>query len=159
MQAPAIERHFGSLEGKVSLDIGAGDIVLGEALSSLCVPDIFYAQDLNQVSLDAGINRMREGGYGTGPTTTLSSDNFNFNAIPDATVDFAFSNSSFSHLSINSIVLCLRKLAPKMRESGRYLSSMILVPTSQEPERYDWSVLGTEGSGVISLPEQRSLPL
>ena len=153
-QVPAIECHFGNLDGKVFLDIGAGDIVPGEALGRLGVPDIFYAQDLNQASLDEGLTRMREVGHATEHIITMSSDNFTFNAIPDATVDFAFSNSLFSHLSINSIILCLRKLAPKMRPSARYLTSMILIPMAHESEPYDWSGLGTEGSAVVSHPNK-----
>lgn len=61
-QVPAIKRHFGNLTGKTFLDIGAGDIVLGEKLADIGTPSTFYAQDLSQPSLDAGISRIGKAG-------------------------------------------------------------------------------------------------
>lgn len=151
-QVPAIKRHFGDLTGRVFLDIGAGDIVLGEKLAEIGFPRIFYVQDLSGPSLDAGIERIQKAGVSTERIVTLVSERFDFRKIPDGTVDAAFSNSLFSHLSINSILLCLRRLAPKMQEKAKYLSSMIVVPEQFEDASYDWSYLGTRGSAIVSHP-------
>lgn len=151
-QVPAVKRHFGDLTGKVFIDVGAGDIVLGETLSDIGVPSIFYAQDLSRPSLEAGLHRIREAGISTSIFRALVSDDFDFGVIPDRSLDAAFSNSLFSHLSINSILLCLRNLAPKMKPGSKYLSSMIVLPIGDERAPYDWSYLGTKGSTVVSYP-------
>ena len=85
---------------------------------------------------------------------TLCSDDFDFGMIPDATVDFAFSNSLFSHLNINSIVLCLGNLAPKMRPGSKYLSSMIVLPTGDGSAPHDWHQQNVKGSDVTSYPNR-----
>ena len=149
-QVPAIKTHFGDLTEKVFIDIGAGDIVLGEHLQEIGRPKTFYAQDLSRPSLDSGLRRISGSSKDSPPFVTMSSENFDFSLIPDCTIDCAFSNSLFSHLSINSIVLCLRNLAPKMKANGKYLSSMIILPENQETGPFDWSHLGTQGSQVIS---------
>ena len=61
-QVPAIKKHFGSLDGVVFLDIGAGDIVLGERQNELGRPRIYYAQDLSEPSLVSGLERLKGGG-------------------------------------------------------------------------------------------------
>lgn len=149
-QIPAIKLHFGDLEGKVFIDIGAGDIILGEHLRELGQPQTFYAQDLSRPSLNAGLKRITGASTDSPPFITMSSDNFDFSSIPDRTIDCAFSNSLFSHLSVNSKVLCLRQLAPKMKSTGKYLSSMIVVPDDRETMAFDWSYLDTQGSDVVS---------
>lgn len=151
-QLPAIRTHFGDLTGQAFLDIGAGDIVLGEHLAELGPPAVFYAQDLNRKSLDAGMARLARAGSPTERIVTLASPDFDFSAIPDGGLDAAFSNSLFSHLSINSIVLCLRRLAPKLKAGGKYLSSMIVLPHDEEDQPFDWSHLGLKGTNVVSYP-------
>ena len=153
-QVPAIKTHFGDLTGKVFLDIGAGDIVLGEKLAEIGIPSTFYVQDLSQPSLDAGLRRIRASDCPQTDIVTLCSDDFDFGMIPDATVDFAFSNSLFSHLSINSIVLCLGNLAPKMRPGSKYLSSMIVLPTGDGSAPHDWHQQNVKGSDVTSYPNR-----
>ena len=149
-QIPAIQAHFGDLTDKVFLDIGAGDIVLGDKLEEVGHPKIFYAQDLSRPSLNSGLKRITGSTQDSAPFVTMSSDSFDFSEIPDSSVDCAFSNSLFSHLSVNSIALCLRNLAPKMVPGGKYLSSMIIHPGDDDTNAYDWSYLGTEGSQVVS---------
>lgn len=151
-QVPAIKEHFGDLSGKVVIDVGAGDIVLGEKLAELGTPERFYVQDLSRPSLQSGIQRLKSIGVDVSRFTPLVSDDFNFESVPDLSVDFAFSNSLFSHLSINSILLCLRNLSSKMKPNAKYMSSMIVVPEEHEPKAYDWSYLRTKRSGVVSYP-------
>lgn len=149
-QIPAIQKHIGNLTGKVFLDIGAGDLILGERLEETGVPKKFYIQDLSETSLEAGLQRVKSLGIDISVFHKLVSDDFNFDEIEDAELDSAFSNSLFSHLSINSIVLCLRRLRPKMKVGTSYYSSMIVLPDNSEDMVYDWHYLKTPGSGVIS---------
>ena len=151
-QVPAIKKHFGNLSDKIFIDIGAGDIVLGEKLELLGYPKIFYAQDLQIASLNSGIKRLKQSNINTEIFITMASENFDFDLIPDETIDFAFSNSLFSHLSINSIIQCLKKLSPKMKSGGRYLTSMIVCPSEFETRPFDWSFLNKKYTKIISYP-------
>jgi hypothetical protein len=151
-QIPAIKKHCGDLTDKSFIDIGAGDIVLGEFLSEIGTPRVFYAQDLSEPSLKSGIKRINKTGAKMDIFVTLASDNFDFSKVPDSSLDYAFSNSLFSHLSINSILLCLRKLAPKMKVGGKYFSSMIVISGGDETQPYDWSYLERGGANIISYP-------
>jgi hypothetical protein len=149
-QVPAIQRHCGDLTGKVFLDIGAGDIVLGEKLAELGVPRKFYVQDLSRPSLLAGLQRLQSAGFDTRMIHALVSDSFDFGQIANEELDCAFSNSLFSHLSINSIVLCLQNLRPKLKAGASYFSSMIVLPDDTERLAYDWSYLGKPMTQVVS---------
>ena len=149
-QVPAIQKHIGDLTGKVFIDIGAGDIILGEKLSEIGIPKKFYVQDLSKPSLVSGLQRIRNLGVDTNNFHALVSDNFNFDAIEDRELDYAFSNSLFSHLTINSIVLCLQRLRPKMKLEAKYFSSMIILPDNVEKFIYDWSYLNKHGINVKS---------
>lgn len=141
-QIPAILEHFGRLDGAVFLDIGAGDIVLGDQTEELGMPEIFFAQDLSTPSLEEGLKRLRKSGFPTGHIVTLSSLDFNFEAIPRESIDLAFSNSLFSHLSLNSILLCLENLGPRMKSGSAYLSSMIVAPEGSHKTSVSWPYAG-----------------
>ena len=149
-QIPAIQKHIGNLTGKVFLDIGAGDLIFGERLQETGVSKKFYIQDLSEISLDTGLQRVQSLGVDVNVFCKLVSDTFNFDEIEDAELDSAFSNSLFSHLSINSILLCLRRLRSKMKVGTSYYSSMIVLPDNSEDMIYDWYYLQTPGSEVIS---------
>jgi hypothetical protein len=153
-QVPAILQHFGSLEGKTFIDVGAGDIVLGECQNEIGRPEQFFAQDLSDISLKTGIGRLNSRGVDTSNVTTLVSDDFDFSLIEDGTIDYAFSNSLFSHLSLNSILLCLANLRPKMKPGAKYLSSMIVVPEEEEWKDYKWPYLEQLQSYVTSRPNK-----
>ena len=153
-QIPAIKKHCGDLTNKSFIDIGAGDIVLGEYLNEIGTPKIFYAQDLSEHSLKKGIKRIKNSGVEIEIFRTITSDNFNFSEVNDLSLDYAFSNSLFSHLSINSILLCLKNLAPKMNIGSKYFSSMVVVPKGSENHPYDWSYLKNKGTNIISYPTQ-----
>ena len=124
--------------------------MLGEKLEEIGNPKIFYVQDLSKPSLESGINRLNKKGIDTTRFVTMASDDFNFDLIEDPTIDNAFSNSLFSHLSLNTILLCLKKLSPKMKKGAKYFSSMIICPNKDETKPFDWSFLNTKGSDVVS---------
>lgn len=149
-QITAIETHIGNLYGKIFFAIGAGDIVLGEKLSEVGVPKKFYVQDLIAPSLKGGLKRISESGVDISIFHTLVSDCFDFKEIKDKEVDAAFSNSLFSHLTINSIILCLRNLFPKMKPGSSYFSSMIVLPNDEEKVTFDWSFLKKPMTNVTS---------
>lgn len=140
-QVQAVQKHIGDLTNKVFLDIGAGDIVLGEKLDNIGTPQKFFVHDLSEKSIDVGLERLKSTGINTDIFHKSVSDCFDFGTIKDQEVDAAFSNSLFSHLSIELITLCLRNLSPKMKNGSSYLTSMIILPDNTERSSYDWSYI------------------
>lgn len=149
-QVPAIQKHIGDLTDKVFIDIGAGDIVLGEVLDQIGKPRKFYVQDLNKLAIESGLQRLKSTNIDTSIFSEMVSHDFDFSLIKEGEIDAAFSNSLFSHLSINSIILCLRNLSSKMKAGSSYFTSMIVLPDNTEKLRYDWSYLKKKGSKRIS---------
>ena len=140
-QMQSIQKHIGDLTNKVFLDIGAGDIVLGEKLDQIGTPQKFFVHDLSEKSIDAGLERLKSTGINTDIFHKSVSDCFDFKVIQDQEVDAAFSNSLFSHLSIELIILCLRNLSYKMKNGSSYFTSMIILPDNTERSSYDWSYI------------------
>ena len=139
-QLPAIEKHFGSLEGKVFADIGCGDIPLAYCQDKIGRPSIYWATDLSEVALNSGKNSLVASGVDISNIRLLHGPYFCFNEIPDRSIDCAFSNSLFSHLSLNTILICLKNLEPKLKRGSRYFSSMILLPPGIDSLEYEWQV-------------------
>ena len=139
-QIPAILEHFQTLNNKKFLDLGCGDIVLGEFEGILGRPFKYYVQDINKTAVDTGINRLRKNGIDISNICPLISPYFDLSQIENQTLDGAFSNSLFSHLTLNSILICLKNLFPKMKKSAKYLSSMIIIPESHNELTYEWKV-------------------
>ena len=137
-QVPAIKKHLGDLTGKVFIDLGAGDIVLGEKLNEIGIPKKFYVQDINRASIESGFKRLQKSGVDTSNIIGLVSDNFDFSLIEDNELDCAFSNSLFSHLPFNSIYNCLVNLQSKMKPKTKYYSSMIILPDNTERDSFSW---------------------
>jgi len=149
-QVPAIQKHIGDLTDKVFIDIGAGDIVLGEVLEQIGKPRKFYVQDLNKLAIESGLQRLKSINIDASIFSEMISNNFDFSLVEEGEIDAAFSNSLFSHLSINSITLCLRSLSSKMKVGSSYFTSMIVLPNNTEKLYHDWSYLNKEGSNVKS---------
>ena len=149
-QVPAIQKHIGSLNGKVFLDIGAGTIIPGEHFEKIGKPNKYYAQDIRLEPLVEGIGFLKSKGVDTSIFHKLVSDDFDFSLIEYGEVDVAWSNSLFSHLSINSISHCLKNLHPKMKRGSSYYTSMLVLPDNLERASYNWSHLKLKWSNVTS---------
>lgn len=141
-QVDAIKTHIGDLTDKVFIDIGAGDIVLGDKLDLIGIPRKFFVHDLSEKSIDTGLQRLKDTGSVDMSIFYKSvSDCFDFDLIADNEIDAAFSNSLFSHLSLNLITICLKNLFLKMKPGAKYFTSMIVLPDNIERHVYDWSHL------------------
>lgn len=139
-QVPAIKEHIGTLNEKVFLDIGAGTIIPGEHFEKIGKPNKYYAQDIRLEPLLEGIEFLKSKGVDTSIFNTLVSDDFDFSLIKDGEVDVAWSNSLFSHLSIDSICYCLKNLKSKMKRGSSYYTSMIILPDNIERSDYSWNL-------------------
>ena len=149
-QVPAIQKHIDTLDGKVFLDIGAGTIIPGEHFEKIGKPNKYYAQDIRLDPLVDGIEFLKSKGVDISIFNKLVSDDFDFSSIEDGEVDVAWSNSLFSHLSINSICHCLKNLNPKMKRGSSYYTSMIILPDNKDRSHYNWYQPGVWYSNFIS---------
>ena len=139
-QVPAIKKHFGTLEGKVFADIGCGDMPLAYCQGEIGRPSLYWATDLSEAALSSGKSSIEASGIDVSNIRTLHGPYFCFDGIPDNSIDCAFSNSLFSHLSLNTILICLKSLEPKMKRGSRYFSSMIILPPGKDLLEYEWRV-------------------
>lgn len=113
------------------LDVGCGPLRLGVRLIPELDTGWYFGQDINQNTLELGRRVLADAGVTSKKFSLLCSDSFNFSAV-DRPIDIAFSNSLFSHLNLNSILLCLANVRAQLKDSGVYYSTFFDV----EPEKW-----------------------
>ena len=100
------------------LDLGCGPMRLGSVLIPLLQDGWYFGQDINPGTLDFGEQVLREAGISEhAPYTLFASDQFDLHFV-DRPVQIAFSNSLFSHLSLNSILTALLQVKSILEPSG-----------------------------------------
>ena len=99
--------------------------------------------------MESGLQRLKSSGIDTSIFHKIICHDFNFSLFAKREIDAAFSNSLFSHLSINSIILCLTNLSSKMKAGSSYFTSMIVLPDNTEKLRYDWIIKKEGGEQAI----------
>lgn len=114
------------------LEFGCGDLRLGEKVIPYLREGRYFGADLNQRNLDRGAAHLAGKGIGLARAQLFATYDTSLAPVPDGSVDMAFSNSVFSHLTLNTILLCLTSIAPKLRPGAAYYSSMILIPEGAE---------------------------
>ena len=113
-------RGFGP--GSNVLDVGCGPLRLGVALIPELETGWYYGQDINADTLDLGRQVLADAGVTSSRYTLLCSSDFNLDGV-DRAIDIAFSNSLFSHLSLNSILICLMRVRERLSPAGVYYST------------------------------------
>ncbi len=122
MQYSFLLRH-GFLEESNVLDLGCGPMRLGVKLIPKLRNGWYFGQDINPETLKYGEEVLREAEINKSANYTLfSSEGFDLSLI-DRPIDIAFSNSLFSHLNINSILMCLLKVREVLSPKGIYFST------------------------------------
>ena len=117
MQLSFLQRH-GLNSSSTLLDLGCGPMRLGSALIPLLKDGWYFGQDINPETIAFGEDVLREAGIPeNAPYTLFASDQFELSLI-DRPVQIAFSNSLFSHLTLNSIFTALLKLQTVLAPSG-----------------------------------------
>lgn len=112
------------------LDLGCGPMRLGSVLIPKLVSGWYYGQDINSDTIKFGYDVLNECGIDNNINYTLfSSEFFNLSAV-DRLIDIAFSNSLFSHLSINSIYTCLLQLRHVLKPAGVYYATFFDIPVT-----------------------------
>ena len=106
MQLSFLQR-WGLTSSSTLLDIGCGPMRLGSALIPLLKDGWYYGQDINPSTIAYGEEVLRQAGIPAhAPYTLFASDQFDLSLV-DRPVQIAFSNSLFSHLTLNSIFTAL----------------------------------------------------
>lgn len=114
-------------EKSLILDIGCGPLRLGSDIIPKLKTGWYYGQDINKETLIYGEEVLRENNIKKSSRYTLiCSENFNFSEIKTL-VDIAFSNSLFTHLTINSIMTCLYNVEKILNPEGFYYSTFFNV--------------------------------
>ena len=117
MQLSFLQRR-GLMSSSTVLDLGCGPMRLGSALIPLLNDGWYYGQDVNPSTIAFGEEVLREAGIPEQANYTLfASDQFDLSLV-DRPVQIAFSNSLFSHLTLNSIFTALLQLQTILAPSG-----------------------------------------
>ena len=117
MQLSFLQRH-GFESSSTILDLGCGPMRLGSALIPLLRDGWYYGQDINPETITFGEQVLRDSGISNEANYTLfASDQFDLSLV-DRPVQIVFSNSLFSHLTLNSILTALFQLQNVLTPSG-----------------------------------------
>ena len=114
------------------LDMGCGPLRLGSRLIPYLARGWYVGQDINPRTLDVGRRVLARLGVPADRCTLVCSDDFSLPGIDDGSIDVAFSNSLFSHLSAGSVQRCLASVAAKLRPGGVYYSTFFAIPEGHE---------------------------
>lgn len=126
MQLTFLKRS-GLTSSSTVLDLGCGPMRLGSALIPLLQEGWYYGQDINPGTIAFGEEVLREAGIPKeAPYTLFSSDQFDLSLV-DRPVQIAFSNSLFSHLTLNSIFTALLQLQTVLAPTGVFYSTFFAV--------------------------------
>ncbi len=112
------------------LDIGCGALRLGTLALDYLEPKHYYGVDISEELLDAGYNkeltdRQRE----RLPRSHLhATEAFDFSYLNDQKMDRAIAQSLFTHLPLNHIRHCLRRLQPHMKEGSPFYATFSICP-------------------------------
>lgn len=127
---PQVEQYNYLMEkgvrpGYKFLDLGCGPLRLGVKLIPYLSQGFYYGVDINADTLDRGEQVLSEYGVNANNYKLIQTDCFDLSGVPDG-VDFAFSNSLFTHLRLNSIVTCLSRVRQKLSCNGIYCSTIFV---------------------------------
>ena len=111
-------KRWGLTSSSTVLDIGCGPMRLGSALIPQLKDGWYYGQDINSSTIAYGEEVLRQAGIPAhAPYTLFASDQFDLSLV-DRPVQIAFSNSLFSHLTLNSIFTALLQLQTVLAPTG-----------------------------------------
>ena len=130
MQLSFLQSH-GLTSSTTILDLGCGPMRLGSALIPLLKDGWYYGQDINPGTISFGEEVLREAGISEqAPYTLFVSDQFELKKV-DRPVQIAFSNSLFSHLTLNSIFTALLQLQTVLTPSGVFYATFFALESDR----------------------------
>ena len=130
MQFSFLQRHGFSPSSTV-LDLGCGPMRLGSVLIPHLNDGWYFGQDINSDTIIFGQEVLRSAGIPeNAPYTLFSSDQFDLSNV-DRSIQIAFSNSLFSHLTLNSIFAALLQVKSVLAPAGVFYSTFFAVEPLQ----------------------------
>lgn len=124
-------RKLGLSADHVLLDIGCGSLRGGVHFIRFLNPGNYFGTDLNASLMDAGFNvELRQAGLQDRlPRDQLITDtDFDLGFAYEGLFDRAIAFSLFTHLPLNSIRVCLEKLAGRMKDGGKFYATFFELP-------------------------------
>jgi SAM-dependent methyltransferase len=129
------------------LDVGCGALRAGIHLIRHLEPGHYHGIDASAELLAAGEVELERNGILDRRPTLICDPHFGVEAF-DRTFDYALAHSVFTHLPINSILVCLQKIAPVLRRpGGRFFATFFENPR------------GTKQLGAIEHPTSAGDPM
>ena len=151
MQFSFLKRR-GLRSSSTVLDLGCGPMRLGSVVIPFLNDGWYYGQDINPRTIDFGEEVLRESNIPEhAPYTLFASDQFDLSLV-DRPVQIAFSNSLFSHLTLNSIFTALLQLQTVLAPSGVFYATFFTLdlgrPWLEPHPRNKW------GRQFVTYPHQ-----
>lgn len=123
-------RRFGLAPGERLLDIGCGCFRGGNHFIAYLEPGHYYGTDINAALIEAGVrDELEPAGLAARvpAANLLVDDGFRFERL-QARFDRALAFSVFTHMPLNSVRVCLEKLAPVMAIGGTFHATFFELP-------------------------------
>jgi len=125
------------------LDIGCGSLRGGVHFIRYLSDGHYFGIDKNQKLLDAGRDiELQRYKLKSKKITLLKTDNFDFTSF-NQKFEFAIAQSVFTHISLNSIIMCLAKIETVLLQGGKFFATFLENPKGKlnlEPiERHPYS--------------------
>jgi SAM-dependent methyltransferase len=116
--------------GHVMLDVGCGTLRGGIHFVRYLDDGNYYGIDINPEMLEGGRAELELAGLADRRYTLRATDSFA--ADFDRPFDFALAVSVFTHVPLNSVVLCLANLSEQLAPGGRFYATYFRCPDGTE---------------------------
>lgn len=140
------------------LDVGCGALRAGIHFIRYLEPDRYCGLDLSAWMLAAGRVEADRAGLAAEHFRLHVTDEFDASVF-GRSFDFALAQSVFTHVSINSVLVCLRQVERVLRPGGRFFATFFHSPAGTRaclqdgrPERLVWP--RPDGPPAITYPDR-----
>lgn len=116
----------------VLLDVGCGSLRGGQHYIRYLNAGQYVGVDLDQDLLDAGQVEITQQGLAAQQPRLVQMSDFNFPRLA-RTFDYAIAQSVFSHLDLNNIIRCLRRMEQVLAPGGAFFATFFEVPSGSDP--------------------------
>jgi len=125
------------------LDVGCGSLRGGRHFINYLEDGHYFGIDTNQKLLDAGRNiELKRYNLQSKKITVQHTDNFDFLSF-NQKFEYAIAQSVFTHISLNSILMCLMKIDKVLVKGGKFFATFLENPSGklnlQPIERHPYS--------------------
>lgn len=130
----------GLSDNSVLFDVGCGPMRLGVKAIPFLKSGWYFGLDVNSNTLEKGRKVLKDHKIESDKYTLIQTISFDCEKV-HLPVDIAFSNSLFSHLTLNSIFICLKNVRKVLKSDGKYYSTFFASNSdswNSEIERTKW---------------------